>query len=414
MRRSAVITGLGILSPIGIGIERFWQSACSGRSGLARPTIFSPSRIPPESQIVGEVKNFKPREWVEGNTYRAIGRFSQFAIAATKMALDDAGLTARSERSTKTVVGIGTSMNGLIDIHEQNYTAFLEGRHIQPTTVLEYPGHAATSHVAISLGAQSTTTTFATACVAGIDSIIWGADQVARGQAEIAVVGGTEAPLSDATMHAFHALGALAKWDGPPAQASRPFDGLRTGLVLAEGAAIVVIEEESLARSRGAAIYARVLGGATVSESTHLRNVQPNGEAAARSMQIAMAQARVSPPDIDYVCAHGNGLLDYDASETAAIKRALGVQAHCLPVSSIKSMCGQALAASGAIQVVTTCLAIRDDVVPPTANYEVPDPRCDLDYVPGNARRVRIRHALVHAQSIGGTHAALVLGSPAG
>jgi 3-oxoacyl-[acyl-carrier-protein] synthase II len=411
MTKQAVITGLGIISPIGIGIERFWHSACGGRSGLGRPTLFTPSRVPLDSQIVGEVKDFSPDKWLEKSAYKTAGRFSQFAVAAAKLALEDAQLNTKSLIPTRTVIGIGNSMNGLIDVHERNYLAFLDGRHMQPTTVLEYPAHAATSHVAIAIGAQSNTATIATACVAGIDSIAWGVEQIARGEASFAIVGGTEAPLSDAAFQAFYALGALATWSGPPAQASRPFDALRSGLVLAEGAAIVVLEEESSARARGAFIYARVLGSATISESAHLRDVDPEGATAARSMELAVRRAGLRAADVDYICAHGNGLVDYDASETAAIKRTFGRHARCIPVSSIKSMCGQALAASGAIQVVTTCLAIRDNIVPPTANYDVPDPSCDLDYVPNQARVVRVRHALIHAQSIGGTHAALVLGA---
>lgn len=413
MPKQAVITGLGIVSPIGIGIERFWQAACAGRSGLGRPTLFAPSRVPREHQFVGEVRDFNPAKWMDAAMYKTAGRFSQFAVAATKMALQDAGLDVSSIESKKTIVGIGTSMNGLIDIHERNYLAFLEGRHVHPTTVLEYPAHAATSHVAMSVGAQSNTATFATACVAGLDSVMWGAEQITRGLASVAVVGGTETPLSEATFQGFYALGALAKWNGAPSEASRPFDALRTGLVLAEGAAVVILEEEELANARGASIYARVLGGAMVSESTHLRDIGPEGETAARSMESALDRARLAARDVDYICAHGNGLVDYDASETAAIKRAFGTQSRCIPVSSIKSMCGQALAASGAMQVVATCLAIRDNVVPPTANYDVPDPACDLDYVPNRARVARVRHALIHAQSIGGTHAALVLGTPA-
>jgi 3-oxoacyl-(acyl-carrier-protein) synthase len=348
---------------------------------------------------------------MSGSALRTAGRFSQFAVVATKLALEDAGLDSKSLAHERTVVGIGTSMNGLIDVHEPNHLAFLGGHDVQPSSVLEYPGHAATSHVAIAVGARSTTATFAGACVAGIDSIAWGAERIANGDASIVIAGGTETPLSDLTIEAFYALGALAKWNGEPAQASRPFDLLRSGLVLAEGAGIVVLEEETAARERGAFIYGSVLGASNISEATHLRHVGPHGEAGARAMLSAMTKARLVPTDLDYICAHGNGLVDYDASETASIKRALGRQAACVPVSSIKSMCGQALAASGAMQVVAACLAIRDNVIPPTINYDVPDPNCDLDYVPNRARTARVRNALIHAQSIGGTHVALIIGS---
>jgi 3-oxoacyl-(acyl-carrier-protein) synthase len=207
-------------------------------------------------------------------------------------------------------------------------------------------------------------------------------------------------------------LGALASWPGRPEEASRPFDKLRCGLVLGEGAAIVVIEDEETARARGASIYAKILGFGSITEGAHMRNVDVTGEPAARAMTKALDAARLTRNDIDYVCAHGNSLVDYDISETAGIKLALGDRAWSVPISSIKSMCGQAMAASGAMQVVASCLAIRDSIVPPTINFTLRDPACDLDYVPNTARRARIRTVLVHAQSIGGSHTALILGVP--
>jgi len=310
------------------------------------------------------------------------------------------------------MVSVGSSMGGLIDVQHSNFLAFVHGEDMRPWTVLESPGHAATSHVAISLGARGQTGSPATACVAGLDAISWAAEKVASAQASTVLAGATETPLSPASMEAFRALGALATWQGPPAEASRPFDKLRCGLVLAEGAAIIIIEDEGVARARGAPIYARILGYGSVTEGTHMRNVDATGESAARAMTMAMNSAGLTPRDLDYICAHGNSLVDYDASETAGIKLAFGECAWSLAISSIKSMCGQALAASGAMQVVASCLAIRDSIVPPTINYTVRDPACDLDYVPNIARPVRVRTALIHAQSIGGSHSALILGSP--
>jgi len=204
----------------------------------------------------------------------------------------------------------------------------------------------------------------------------------------------------------------LATWPGRPEEASRPFDKLRSGLVLGEGAALLVIEDEAAAHARGARIYAKILGFASITEGAHMRNVDVSGEPAARAMAMAIRNAGLTGRDIDYISAHGNSLVDYDISETAGIKLALGERAWSVPISSIKSMCGQAMAASGAMQVVTSCLAIRDSIAPPTINYTVRDPACDLDYVPNVARRVRIRNVLVHAQSIGGSHAAVILGAP--
>jgi len=204
----------------------------------------------------------------------------------------------------------------------------------------------------------------------------------------------------------------LPKWQGPPEEASRPFDRLRSGLVIAEGAAMVVVEEEENAIARGARIYARILGAGESSEGAHLRKVDETGAAGARAMTLALLSAGIASRDIDYVAAHGNSMPDYDAAETASIKRVFGAQAYSIPISSIKGMCGQALAASSAMQVVTVCLTLRDQIVSPTTNYHVPDPACDLDYVPNVARRARIRNVMIHTHSLGGSHGAMVLGVP--
>ena len=204
----------------------------------------------------------------------------------------------------------------------------------------------------------------------------------------------------------------LSRWLGPPEEASRPFDRLRAGLVLAEGAAALIVEDEDAARTRGVPIHARILGFASASEGAHLRKVDETGETVARALTLAIRRAGLEPRDIDFISAHGNSMPDYDAAETAGIKRAFGSHAWNVPVSSLKSMCGQALAASSAMQVVAACLSLRTQVIPPTVNYRVPDPQCDLDYVPNRARRARVRNVLIHAHSLGGSHVAMVLGTP--
>ncbi|HEY4645115.1 MAG TPA: beta-ketoacyl-[acyl-carrier-protein] synthase family protein [Steroidobacteraceae bacterium] len=412
MKRQPVITGLGIVSPIGVGVEKFWAAAKAGKSGIRTPTLFDGSKLPQECRMVGEVRDFNPRDWVSSQTVKIAGRFSQFAVAAAKMALKDSSLESSEIEPERFMVSMGTSMSGLVDIEHSNFLSFLRGEEMRPWTVLEYPGHAATSHVAISVGARGQTASIATACAAGIDAVGWAAEKVSRNKASVVLAGATETPLAAASIEAFRALGALSSWSGPPAEASRPFDKLRSGLVLAEGSATVVVEDEATARARRAPIYARILGSGSVTEGVHMRNVDATGEPAARAMELALKDADLAPEDIDYVCAHGNSLIDYDASETAGIKLAFGKRAWCLPISSIKSMCGQALAASGAMQIVASCLAIRDNTVPPTINYEFRDPACDLDYVPNVARAVRVRTVLIHAQSIGGSHVAMILGAP--
>jgi 3-oxoacyl-(acyl-carrier-protein) synthase len=246
-------------------------------------------------------------------------------------------------------------------------------------------------------------------CSAGLDAIGWAAQQVWDGRAVVVIAGGAETPLSDFTMTAFHAAGVLSRWRGEPERACRPFDALRSGLVIGEGAATVIVEEEQHARRRGARIYATIRGYDSASEGGDLRRTDSTGQTAARVMEAALDGAGLRPDEIDYVCAHGNAMVDYDAAETSALKATLGRHAYHVPVSSVKAMCGQAFAASAAIQVVAACLVLRDDVVFPTLNLDYPDPACDLDYVPNRARRARVSRALVHSHAMGGSHSALVL-----
>lgn len=410
--RQPVITGLGIVSPIGTGVDRFWEAALEGRSGIGLVTRLDVSALPFECRIAGEVQDFNPRDWMTGRSAKMAGRFSQFAVATAKMALADSALDKAEIPPEQLKVSLGTSMQGVTDVQQPTFASFLGGGEIWPWTCLEYPAHAATSHVAISAGARGQTSSFASACAAGLDAIAWAADQVRRGEATAVIAGATEAPLSEYSLAAFHAVGVLSSWPGPPEMASRPWDLRRSGLVLAEGAAAVIVEEEEHARARGAPLYARILGDASIAEGAHLRKVDESGEPVARAMAQALRRSGLVPADVDWISAHGNSMIDYDRAETAGIRRLFGSRADCVPVSSLKSMCGQALAASAAMQVVAACLALRDEIVPPTINYEYPDPSCDLDYVPNVARRARLRTVLVHAHSMGGTHSAIVLQSP--
>lgn len=412
MKRQPVITGLGIVSPIGIGVEKFWAAAKAGKSGIRTPTLFDASKLPPDCRMVGEVTDFNPLAWMPSRVARMAGRFSQFAVAAAKMAREESGLDSADILPERLKVSVGTSMNGQVDLGEPTFSAFLRREEVLPWTTNEYPAHAATSHIAIDAGARGQTTTFSTACAAGLDAIGWAAEEVRRGQATAVIAGGTETPLSAYSLTLFHSVGVLSSWEGPPGEASRPFDGWRSGLVLAEGAAIVVIEDEEFARARGASIYARVLSFASTSEGAHLRKVDETGEAVAGAMGIALRGAGLAPNDIDFICAHGNSMPDYDLAETAGIKRVFGKHAWNMPVSSLKSMCGQALAAGSAMQVVGSCLTLRHQIATPTINYETPDPTCDLDYVPNVARSARVRSVLIHAHSLGGSHVAMILGAP--
>jgi 3-oxoacyl-[acyl-carrier-protein] synthase II len=329
------------------------------------------------------------------------------------MAERDSGLSFDVLPKDAVSVAIGTSVNGHSDVAEDNFKRFLDGEGIPVWAALEYPGHAATGHVAIDVRANGHTTTFGSACAAGLEAVSWAARSIEQRKACVAVAGGTEAPLSDFILEVFHSVGVLARWRGSPTEASRPFDGQRTGMVLAEGAGVVVLEDEFEARRREARVYARILGAASATEGAHLRKVDPTGAIVERVILEAVKDARVSLADIDYICAHGNSMPDYDAAETAGIKSAFGRRAWSIPISSIKSMCGQALAASSAIQVVSTALTIHNGLIPPTINYHSRDAACDLDYVPNYARVARVRTALILAHSLAGAHVAMVLGAPA-
>jgi 3-oxoacyl-[acyl-carrier-protein] synthase II len=412
MRHQPVITGLGIVSPIGIGIEKFWEAALAGRSGIGRPTLFDGSKLPPECRIVGEVYDFNPLDWMPAREVKTAARFSQFAVAAAKMARNDSRLDTAGLPPERVKVAIGTSLNGHIDVAQPNYESFLRGGQVSPWAALEFPAHAATAHVAIHAGATGQTTTFATACAAGLDALGWAANQITNGHATAVLAGASETPLSAFMLRVFHSVGVLSKWQGPPEEASRPFEMWRSGLVLAEGAAVMAVESEESARARKAPLYAKILGAASANEGAHLRKVDETGDSVARAIEAALRDADLAPRDIDLICAHGNSMQDYDAAETAGIKRVFGSHAWNMPVSSPKSMCGQALAASSAMQVVVGCLALQNQAVPPTINYEMPDPQCDLDYVPNTYRRARVRTVLVHSHSLGGAHLAMILGAP--
>ncbi len=410
MSRSAVITGLGIVAPIGIGIQSFWEAAVRGDSGTRRPTRFPSASLPVECRAVGEIPEFDVSRWLQPREPIPAGRFSQFALAAASMARADAGLdTNFTTPPNRYKVCIATSAHGQADVADVSTRNYFDQSPIPSWASNEYPAHAATGHVAIAAHAQGQVMTIATACAGGLDSVGWAADQVSSGHALAVLAGASDAPLSPLVLMVFRAAGVLSRWSGPPEAASRPFEAQRSGLVLAEGAAVVAVEEEQSARARGARIYARILGYASTTEASHLRRTDKSGATVARTLSGAIRAAELAPTDIDFISAHGNSMRDYDMAETAGIKRALGNHAWNIPVSSLKSMCGQALAASSAMQVVAACLSLRTNTVPPTINYDVPDPRCDLDYVPDRARFARIRTALVHAHGLGGTHSALLL-----
>jgi 3-oxoacyl-[acyl-carrier-protein] synthase II len=410
-RQRVVITGLGVVAPNGIGAEAFWNSLQAGRSGIRRITRFDASAFP--CQIAGEVVDFHPTAYINPHEVKRLSRVSQFAVAAAKMALDDAGLEVTPANARSIGVCFGTSL-GKGEVFDGDYHAFLERgvRGIHPLSVVEFSPHGASSHVAVEVGASGVTSSVATGCTAGLDALAWGWQQISRGRAAAMIVGGAESLLNPFVFGAVCATGVLSKRNDAPEQASRPFELQRDGLVLSEGAGGIVLEALEHAEARRACIYAEVLGFASARDGEELVRCDLSGADMARVMELALYHAGLAPSGIDYINAHGVGLRDYDLAETNAIKAVFGAHAYNVPVSSIKSMIGQPFAAGGSLQVAASCLTLQHGLIPPTINYERPDPACDLDYVPNRARMARVRAVLVHAHGMGGTDSALVLGKP--
>lgn len=410
--RRVVVTGLGVVAPNGIGKETFWRNLIAGKSAIDYITAFDPTPYP--CHVAGEIRDFDPKDFMHARRTKHRGRFSQLAVAAAKLALSDCGIDLGGEQQRRVVACLGTSMNGSGDVYEAARVAYdrdgMKG--IPMMSGIEFAAHAPVSHISSELGIRGQGMTVASACATGLDAIQWGVDQIHEDRADVVFAGSTEAPISEFCFATLCALGALSKFDDPPLKASRPYDRRRDGLVLGEGAAICVLEELEHAIDRGANVYAEVLGFGTGNEGGFGTKLNAAELALTEAITTALASARKSPSDIDYINAHGNSLPDYDLVETRAFRAALGRAAYSVPTSSIKSMIGHAMGAASAFQVISSCLTLEHSVIPPTINYEVPDPECDLDYVPNHARASRARTVLINAHAMGGTHSVLILGKP--
>ncbi len=410
--RRVVVTGLGVVAPNGIGKETFWQNLIAGKSAIDYITAFDPTPYP--CHVAGEIRDFDPKDFMQARRTKHRGRFSQFAVAAAKLALGDSGLNLQREQHRRVVACLGTSMNGSGDVYETARVGYdHEGmKGIPMMSGIEFAAHAPVSHVSSELGIRGQGMTLASACATGLDAIHWGVDQIHEDRADIVFAGSTEAPISEFCFATLCALGALSKFDDPPLKASRPYDLRRDGLVLGEGSAVCVLEDLEHAIDRGASVYAEVLGYGTGNEGGFGHKINAAELALEEAITQALADAGKSPSDLDYINAHGNSLPDYDLIETRAFRNALGRAAYSVPTSSIKSMIGHAMGAASAFQVVSSCLTLEHSMLPPTINYEVPDPECDLDYVPNKARMSRARTILINAHAMGGTHTVLIIGKP--
>jgi 3-oxoacyl-[acyl-carrier-protein] synthase II len=408
MRRRVVITGLGAITPVGVGVKAFWHALREGLSGIDVITLFDARPFP--CQFAAEVKNFDPAVHFAGRGVARMGRFTQFAVVAARMAYDDAGL-ATTPRASRFGVSFGSAASAVPEL-QGSLERFVDRgmRAIPPSLMLESANHAATSHVAAALSLGGPSTTFASGCAAGIDAFQWAYDQVGAGLATGVLAGGTESPISSYIHAASCAARMCTQWPGPPSQALRPFDVLHDGWVLGEGAGAFVVEELDYARARGARIYAEVLGVGSASGIGGPGSADPTGLQLQAAVRRALHQARLDPTEVDYICAHGNALPAHDRAETAAYRKVFGRHAYSIPVSSIKPVTGQAFAAGSALQIVAGCFALAEQFVPATLNHDIADPACDLDYVSARGRPARVARLLVATSAIGPTYSAVVLG----
>ena len=407
MKRRIVVTGVGIISPFGTGIEKNWKGITEGKSGIRYITRFDASTFP--VKIAGEVPDFNPEEYIEKKEVKKMDTFIHYALAASIMAAKDAGLEVTSENAERVGVYIGSGIGGLPAI-EHWHTVLKEkgpGR-VTPFFIPMVIINLASGQVSIQLGAKGPNSCAVTACATGNNSIGDAFKIIERGDADVMIAGGTESVITPLCVAGFSSMKALSTRNDAPEKASRPFDKNRDGFILGEGAGILVLEEMETAKKRGARIYAEIVGYGMTADAFHMTTPAPEGEGAMRCMNMALKSGEINYEDVDYINAHGTSTPVGDAAETMAIKRVFKGHAKSLAVSSTKSMTGHLLGAAGGIEAVITVLSIYHSTMPPTINYETPDPECDLDYVPNRAREKKIKVAMSNSFGFGGTNATLV------
>jgi 3-oxoacyl-[acyl-carrier-protein] synthase II len=385
-----------------------WGGLTAGQSGIAQISLFDASKY--ASQIAGEVKDFEPLDFAEPRDVKRMDRFVQFAVAASRMAVEDAALTIDEDNGNQVGVLIGTGIGGTWT-WEANHRQLVEkGPHrVSPFFIPMMIGDMASGQVSMLFGAKGPNSNIATACATSTHAIGDAAEIIKRGDAEVMIAGGAEAAVSPLAVAGFCAMRALSTRNAEPARASRPFDAQRDGFVISEGAGVVILEPLEAAQQRGARIYGEVAGYGMSADAYHMTASHPEGDGAARAMEAALRDANLAPTDIDYINAHGTSTALNDKSETLAIKRVFGEYAYRLPISSTKSMTGHLLGAAGGIEVIISLLTMRDGLIPPTINYEFPDPDCDLDYVPNESRRAEVRSVMSNSFGFGGHNATLIL-----
>jgi 3-oxoacyl-[acyl-carrier-protein] synthase II len=401
------VTGVGLVSPLGIGTEANWEALCAGQSGIGPITRFDATQF--SARIAGEVKNFDPLQFVEKKDVKKMDVFIQLAIAASQFAMTDAKLTVSPEMATRTGVFIASGIGGFTTI-EREHKALLEGgpRRISPFFIPAAIINLAAGQVSIRFGAKGPNSATCTACSASAHAIGDAFEIIKRNDADVMIAGGSEAAITPMGVGGFAAMRALSTRNDDPHRASRPFDKDRDGFVMGEGSGVVILEELEFATRRGATIYAELVGYGMTADAFHITAPSEDGDGGVRVMQAALKNAGVEPAQVNYINAHGTSTPYNDRLETLAIKRLFGEHARTLAISSTKSMTGHLLGAAGGLEAGITVLAIRDQVIPPTVNYETPDPDCDLDYVPNVKRAAQIDYALSNSFGFGGTNGALL------
>lgn len=405
--KRVVVTGLGIVSPLGTGLEKSWAGAVEGRPGIREITRFDAAAF--SARIAGEVPDFDPIAFIDKKELKKMDLFIQFAFAAGLMAFKDSGLEITEENAERVGVYIGAGIGGLPAI-EHWYDVYKEKgpERITPFFIPMVIINLASGQVSIKTGARGPNNSSVTACATGTHSIGDAFNLIQYGKADAMIAGGAESTITPLCIGGFNAMKALSRHNSEPEKASRPFDKERDGFVVGEGAGVVVLEELESARKRGARIYAEVAGYGLNSDAFHMTTPSPDGKGAARCMALALEDAKMNPDDIDYINAHGTSTYYNDLYETMAIKKVFGAHAEKLAVSSTKSMTGHLLGAAGGIEAVFTVMSIDKGIIPPTINYETPDPGCDLDYVPNTAREAEVGAAMSNSFGFGGTNGVLV------
>jgi 3-oxoacyl-[acyl-carrier-protein] synthase II len=412
MQRRVVITGLGAVTPLGVGVGSFWDALIAGRSGIAPIRAFDASQY--TTTFAGEVDDFDPLAFVEARDAKRMDRYCQFAVAASRMAIEDSGLDVEA-RSERVGVLIGTGIGGTWTWERQHQVLMEKGpNRVSPFFIPMLISDMASGQVSILFGARGPNLAIVSACASGQHAIGEAWEMIRRGDADAMIAGGAEAALTPLGLAGFCAMRALSTRNDDPQRASRPFDKQRDGFVMAEGAGVVVMEEAGIAQERSARPYCEVIGYGLSGDAYHVTAPSPHGEGGARAMTEAMRKAGVQPGEIDYINAHGTSTQLNDKLETDGIKACLGDAASRVAISSTKSMTGHLLGAAGGVEAIVCALAIARGVIPPTINYEHPDPECDLDYVPNVARHARVSLAMSNSFGFGGHNAVLLFRAPDG